>query len=206
MENQRVLVTGLSGFLGRALSQEKPSDLDLIGSTRTISDHLPHRETSEWVECDLEDSAEVDACLEMVSPVAVVHAAGEANVDSVQQDPLAGIGSNAVATANLATSCARRDIHLVYVSSNAVFSGDEAPYSETSGTTPVNSYGLIKLVSERLALNINPRTTIARPILMYGWNDEGGRSNPALFTIDRLRAGQTVQTCNALWRASPWRY
>ncbi|MEI7626273.1 MAG: SDR family oxidoreductase [Actinomycetota bacterium] len=192
-QSTRILVTGLSGFLGRALAQEAPANAELIGTTRLLAGNEPADRSASWAECDLEDPGDVERCLELTSPDVVIHAAGEANVDNVQRSPLGGISSNAIATMNIANACARRDIHLLYISSNAVFSGEDAPYAEDSAANPVNHYGLVKLVSERIAVELNPRTTVVRPILMYGWNDEGGRSNPVLMTITRLTNGEPIQ-------------
>ena len=190
---KRVLITGLSGFLGLALAQEAPASAEVVGVTRSFASNPPSDRATNWIECDLEDAADAERCLEAASPDVVIHAAGEANVDNVQQTPLTGINSNAIATMNLAAACAKRGVHLIYISSNAVFSGEEAPYAEDSLASPVNHYGLVKLVSERIAVDLNPRTTVVRPILMYGWNDEGGRSNPVLMTITRLRSGEPVK-------------
>ncbi len=191
--SRKVLITGLSGFLGRALSQELPPGAEIVGTTRSLSGGPPADRNANWLECDLEDPEAVALCLDASSVETVVHAAGEANVDNVQRNSLAAINSNAISTMNLALACARRNIHLIYVSTNAVFSGEDAPYGEDFPANPVNHYGVVKLASERIAIDLNPQTTVVRPILMYGWNDERGRTNPVLMTIERLRNGEQLQ-------------
>ena len=192
-DRARVLITGLSGFLGRALEQERPSDWSVTGSTRSITAISVLRSEATWLECDLENADSVERCVARAAPSVIVHAAGEANVDNAQSVPSRAIASNVVSSVNLAEACRRNGIHLIYVSSNAVFSGNEAPYDEAAEPNPVNHYGLIKLTGERVALHINPQTTIVRPILMYGWNHALGRSNPVLTTIRKLRAGEPIK-------------
>lgn len=190
---QTVLVTGLSGFLGKALDTERPDRGLLIGTRRPRKEFSPVQRTGSWIDCDLEDIESVERCIASTTPTVVIHAAGEANVDNAQASPSGAIASNVVSTINLAQACASRGIHLIFVSSNAVFSGNEAPYDEMADPNPVNHYGLIKLTAERAALHLNPKTTIVRPILMYGWNDPTGRSNPVLTTINKLRAGEPIK-------------
>lgn len=188
-----ILITGLSGFLGRALTAARPAEDHIVGTTRSFKNTTLVEQIASWRECNLEDRQAVDDCIRGVKPTVVIHAAGEANVDNAQASPSGAIASNVVSTINLAQACASRGIHLIFVSSNAVFSGNEAPYDEMADPNPVNHYGLIKLTAERAALHLNPKTTIVRPILMYGWNDPTGRSNPVLTTINKLRAGEPIK-------------
>ena len=59
-QSTRILVTGLSGFLGRALAQEAPANAELIGTTRLLAGNEPADRSASWAECDLEDPADVE--------------------------------------------------------------------------------------------------------------------------------------------------
>ncbi len=187
----RVVITGLSGFLGSVLLQSKPLGVEIVGTTRAQA--LPADSLgATWESIALDSRDQVSELFARHTPDVVIHAAGEANVDRAQDDPISAVQSNVVTTTHLAQACSQHNCHLVYISSNAVFSGVEAPYAEDAPTRPVNHYGLLKVASEQVALALNP-TTIVRPILMYGWPTIGGRTNPVHFVIKKLRAGEPVQ-------------
>ena len=184
------LITGASGFLGTNLRRQAPPQAAVVGTSREVR---PDEPTCTWESVDLTDLDVVEQLFERHRFSAVVHAAGEANVDKSAADPMNAFRSNVATTANLAHACASRQIHLIYVSTNAVYAGDAPPYAEDAPALPVNVYGRIKLASEFAALAINPQTTIARPILMYGWPTPGGRSNPVDFVITRLSRGENIK-------------
>ena len=189
-QTETYLITGASGFLGTALRKVMPSDVAVVATSR--SEHTAEPKCT-WKSIDLTHPDDVERLFDLNAFTGVVHAAGEANVDQSAAEPLKAFQSNAITTANIAHACAKRDIHLVYVSTNAVYDGTSAPYAEGDAALPVNAYGQIKLASEFAALAINPQTTIVRPILMYGWPAPGGRSNPAHFVIDRLSRGEAIK-------------
>ncbi len=189
---KRVLITGLSGFLGSVLLKSKPFGVEIVGTTRAPAVPADYPGVT-WESIALDNRDHVSELFARHTPDVVIHAAGEANVDRAQDDPITAVQSNVVTTTHLAQACSQHNCHLVYISSNAVFSGVEAPYAEAAPTRPVNNYGLLKVASEQVAIALNPTTTIVRPILMYGWPTIGGRTNPVHFVIKKLRAGEPVQ-------------
>ncbi len=194
----RIVITGLRGFLGSVLLKSKPVGVEIVGTTRATAVPTDFRGIT-WESIALDNRDQVSKLFARHTPDVVIHAAGEANVDRAQADPISAVQSNVVTTTHLAQACSQHNCHLVYISSNAVFSGVEAPYAEDAPTRPVNNYGLLKVASEQVALALNPTTTIVRPILMYGWPTIGGRTNPVYFVINKLRAGDPVQMVDGVF-------
>ena len=85
---------------------------------------------------------------------------------------------------------------MVFISSNAVFDGLEAPYNEFSKINPVNYYGETKAVSENEIKSANIKFTIVRLVLMYGWNNINSRPNPVTWLIDRLSKNEKTALVN----------
>lgn len=162
----------------------------IVATSRTARSNSP---TCVWENVDLTRLEAVETLFGRYAFRAVIHASGEANVDRSAADPINAFQSNATTTANLAHLCARYGVHLVYISTNAVYQGTAAPYAEHDPALPVNTYGRIKLASEFAALGINPHATIVRPILMYGWPVPGGRSNPVHFVYSCLSRGEPIR-------------
>lgn len=126
----------------------------------------------------------------------VIHAAGIANVDYVKQNYAESLESNIVGTLNISSACRQGAIPLIYVSSNAVFDGQNPPYGEKSALNPINEYGELKMECERLIQKTLESYLIVRPILMYGWNSKSGRNNPVTWLLQKLRNGEPVNLVN----------
>lgn len=164
----RVLVTGGTGLLGQAL-------MATAGEEHWLS--VLHRRNYpvgvvgvEPVILDILESAPLAELFETHAFDAVIHAVGIASVDEVERRFEEAWRSNIVGTQHIADLACKKNIRLVYISSNAVFDGNAAPYREESPTNPINRYGRIKVECENLVRRVCPEAAIVRPILMYGWH------------------------------------
>ena len=82
----------------------------------------------------------------------------------------------------------------VHLSTNAVYDGENAPYSEKSVCRPVNFYGRTKIRADEYLLDkSDQRVTVLRPITMYGSVPKGGRSNPVSMIIERLKNNESLK-------------
>jgi len=71
------------------------------------------------------------------------------------------ISTNIIGSANVALACLRKNIKLVYISTNFVYPGKKGSYKEDSNLFPVNEYGWSKLGGE-CAMQIYKNTLILR--------------------------------------------
>jgi len=92
--------------------------------------------------------------LNEIRPQAVIHCAANRFPDKVDKDPEGTRVLNVEASRNLAKLCADRDVFLIYISTDYVFSGKpgEAPYEADAATGPTNLYGQTKLDGEAAVL------------------------------------------------------
>ncbi len=106
------------------------------------------------------------------------------------------------ATRNVAESAARFGIRLVHVSTDALFRGRLAPYTEADQPTPITDYGRHKAEAEQLVAAITPTAVIVRTSLLYGLRELSvhelavrevisGRSSMPFFT-DEIRSAVIV--------------
>jgi dTDP-4-dehydrorhamnose reductase len=198
----RILVTGGTGLLGRALAATVPKGTHLSvlhfrnypfaenGVARFVVDVRERRRLSELFESHRFD--------------VIIHAAGIANVDYVERNFEEGWKSNVNGTENIVELTKKHKLRLVYVSSNAVFDGKSPPYQESDSTNPINKYGVIKRECERIVMMGCPDAAIVRPILMYGWHGIEGRANPATWIIERLRKGERINLVTDVYENPLW--
>lgn len=102
---------------------------------------------------DITKPADCRAVLKKYEPDVVVHAAAYTDVAKAEEEKDVCRRVNVAGTTNV--SNAIKEIlpkaHLVYISTDYVFSGDKGHYKEGDATKPVNFYALTKLEGEREA-------------------------------------------------------
>jgi dTDP-4-dehydrorhamnose reductase len=192
-----VLVTGGTGLLGKGLEETMPSGWRIVSLHQR--DYKVEGSKSRHLVLDIRDKRAVDRLFEKSSFASVVHAAGIASVDYVEKHYAESLESNIVGTLNVTSAARRAGTHLIYVSTNAVFDGEHAPYRESDPVAPVNKYGGLKVECERLVRETLERWTIVRPILMYGWNHSVTRPNPATWIYEKLMRGEAIKMVDDIW-------
>jgi dTDP-4-dehydrorhamnose reductase len=163
----RIVVTGASGRLGRALVHAL-EEAPFTGPGGPIA----------WTRADfdLDDPSGVGERLDRVRAEIVVHAAAWTDVDGCAREPELALRRNGDASAVLARACAERSIDLVFVSTNEAFDGrrtDGRGYRPGDEPRPINAYGASKLAGEQAvaaayAGGPGGRPTIVRTAWLYG--------------------------------------
>ena len=164
----RILVTGASGFVGRALVAElAKAGHSVRAAMRQPADVFPQ-------------SVEVIAVSDLTRPVewrpllngvrTVVHLAGIAHAGpEIAEQAYDRV--NRLASAELASAAKASGIgHLVFISSIRAQSGPACirPLRETDTPCPTDAYGRSKLAAEEAVRAAGVPFTILRPVLIYG--------------------------------------
>jgi dTDP-4-dehydrorhamnose reductase len=183
----RILITGASGLLGLNLALNAGRAHDVIGVDRNTLASVPF----EVINADLLDPNAVQRVLNEARPEVVIHCAAMADVDACESNPGLAHQVNAELPAQLADVCARRKVHLLHISTDAVFDGQKSgQYTETDIPDPQGVYAQTKLEGERAVLDLNSLAIVAR-VNFYGWSLSGKRSL-AEFFINNLTKGKNV--------------
>jgi dTDP-4-dehydrorhamnose reductase len=196
-ERKSVLVTGGTGLLGKGLEETAPKGWRIVSVHQR--DYKVEGSSSRHLVIDIRDKVAVEKLFARGRFDCVIHAAGIASVDYVENHYAESLESNIVGTLNVTSAARRAGTHLIYVSTNAVFDGKHAPYREDDAVAPVNKYGGLKVECERLVRETLTHWTIVRPILMYGWNHSVTRPNPATWIYEKLLRGETVSMVDDVW-------
>ena len=196
----RVLVTGLSGFVGRWLLPALTARSHEVTGTRLPTESDPDLSgVAGWRPLDLTDAATVGAALEPC-PEAVIHLAAVASGAEARRDPGRAYEVNTAGTARLAEVLGQRraagtgDPLLLLVSTAEVYGAGDArlPRRETDSPAPVSPYAASKLAAEIAAQEVARRTglrlIIVRPFPHTGPGQTDRYVIPAL--AHRLRAAR----------------
>lgn len=152
----KILVTGANGMLGKDLCPI----LEDIGAyvIETDIDNL-----------DITDTDMVNAFLNETHPDMVIHCAAYTNVDKAEEDIDTAEKINVYGTENIAQTCGKLDIPLIYISTDYVFDGTKtSPYTPEDIPNPINNYGLTKLRGEQAVKKYCKKYYIARTSWLYG--------------------------------------
>ena len=186
---KKILVTGVSGFLGWHVCREAVSrGWDVVGLCFRNPVEI---EGVDVRVLDLCDGESVREFLDELSPDAVIHAAAMANPNVCEMQPEMSEAINVDAVRRLAQWCGTAAIPLVFTSTDLVFDGEHAPYSEGDAVCPISVYGRHKVAAEEAVLKYAPKGIVCRMPLMFGYRD----GNPASFIgpwFDKLKNGEEL--------------
>jgi dTDP-4-dehydrorhamnose reductase len=171
---RRVLVTGASGFLGSYVHE-------LLAHAHEVVVTSARKATVDSVRA--------------LEPDVVVHLAAMTNADACEAEPDRAAQANVEVTRRLARGARDSCSLFLYASTDLVFDGERAPYSETDEPRPVGVYGNTKLEGERVArAELGERAVALRLALLYGRaRGSGARQSFAETMVRRGRAGEKVE-------------
>jgi len=165
---KRLLVTGSSGMLGKALCNRFKDDYELYATDITES------ETPSFNKLDVTSQADVTGIVKQIKPDIVIHAAAYTDVDGCETSEEKAFKVNTDGARNVAL--ALRDLGgiLLYISTDYVFDGKKKkPYTEDDQPNPINVYGNSKLEGERAVQEVLNKYVVIRSSWLYG----GGGKN-----------------------------
>jgi len=131
----RILLTGATGQVGRALSPRLREFGEIVAPTRA--------------ELDLAEPEAIRRVLREVRPGLIVNPGAYTAVDRAEDEPDHAAAVNTRAPEILAAEAARLGAALVHYSTDYVYDGAKTgPYVETDATAPLGVYGATKLAGE----------------------------------------------------------
>lgn len=187
----KVLITGGSSLLAKHLITSCPHhNFDLTWFTN----HIPGLT---MYHLDITNKSQVGYVFDRVKPDLVIHCAAIGSVDYAEKNFTECHNINVLGTRNVLEATGRGQF--VYLSTNAVYKGDNPPYSELSDRVPVNRYGALKREAENLVMAMSDNWLIIRPFMLYGYPYPGGRGNWFTIITQKLAMGETVKLVNDVY-------
>lgn len=184
---QRILITGGSGLL--ALNWAV-AVRDRYSITLGLHKRTAFLAGTQAKSIDLESVGDLIRIFEEVGPQAVIHTAGLTSVEKCESEPELARHVNVTLASNVAKACAALGIQLVHISTDHLFSGQEAFVTEEHPVAPINVYGRTKAEAELSVLQSNPQALVIRTNF-YAWGSSYRHSFSDI-VIKALRAGNDL--------------
>lgn len=198
----KILITGSNGLLGQKLLHKLRKDyfVELIATSKG-SNRVTERSNYTYFDLDITNNEAVAKLIETEKPQVVMNTAAMTNVDLCEDQKIACDALNIDAVKYLADACVKIDAHLIHISTDFIFDGDNGPYKETDIPNPLSYYGLSKLKSEELLQAHTVRWTILRTIIVFGVGEKLSKSNIVLWAKCALEKGDPLNIIDDQFRA-----
>lgn len=197
-----ILVTGSNGLLGQKIIYALRNHPGILCvSTSRGENRMKAREGYVYEPLDITREEEVNVIFRRYKPYAVINTAALTNVDACEARQEEAWDLNVKAVENLLLACEEHNTHLVHLSTDFVFDGENGPYIETDQPNPLSYYARSKYEAEKRILASAISASILRTIIIYGVVDDNSRSNVVLWTINSLREKKTINVINDQFRS-----
>tara|TARA_B100001059_G_scaffold50026_2_gene43132 strand:+ start:6008 stop:6904 length:897 start_codon:yes stop_codon:yes gene_type:complete len=198
--SKSILITGSNGLLGQKLVHLLKEKNNVIASSKgsclisNQSDFIYHS-------LDITDEEAIFETFEKNKPDAVINTAAMTNVDGCEDQKELCDKINVRAVEYLSKACEQYDTHLIHISTDFIFDGENGPYSEDDIANPLSYYGLSKWKSEKVLQDSSCKWAILRTIILYGTAENLQRNNIVLWGRKALKEGQTLNIIDDQFRS-----
>jgi dTDP-4-dehydrorhamnose reductase len=179
----KVLVTGASGLVGRAVGEH----------CRNLGDEVFLYQRNDL---DITDPRAVRKTILDKKPDVVINCAAWTNVDACESDRDRAFAANAAGPEILAAACKEAECRFITISTDYVFDGEKSGfYTQEDEPNPQSVYAASKLAGERLSAQANERAIIVRTGYIFG----RGGANFLCTVVDRARRGEKLKAISDMY-------
>ncbi|MCD6562698.1 MAG: GDP-mannose 4,6-dehydratase [Thermoproteales archaeon] len=197
--NEKILITGTSGFIGSHLLEYlKTQELDIYLLQRYVTGRYVQGTNVKTVFADLRNSVDIKNVVRMVQPDYVIHFAAISPVAYSYTHPQETIETNFLGTVNLAEGCLREVPHFkqfLFASTSETYGNGPVPKREDTVQVPNSPYAVGKLAAEKYLLYMKEAYDFPITILR-NFNTYGRKRNKHFFverTITQMLTSDVVK-------------
>ena len=198
----KILITGSNGLLGQKLLHKLKNDssVQLIATSKG-GNRVSNQDGYTYFDLDITNNTAVAQLVASEKPQVVINTAAMTNVDLCEDERKACDALNVDAVKYLADACAIIDAHLIQISTDFIFDGEDGPYTEEDKPNPLSYYGLSKLKSEQLLQSHSVKWTVLRTIIVFGVGEKLSKGNIVLWAKGALEKGDPLNIIDDQFRA-----
>jgi len=146
----------------------------------------------EYARVDVSLSKDVKNLIKDFCPDVLINAAAYTNVDGCESEKELSWSINVTGVENIVKYGRNIDAHLIHISSDYIFDGEEGPYSEKEIPNPISYYGREKLAGENAIISGRIKHTIIRTNVLYG-STQFGRPDFVKWVYDSLYENKNIR-------------
>jgi GDP-4-dehydro-6-deoxy-D-mannose reductase len=150
--NKRVLIFGISGFVGAYLADEfLNNNYDVYGSDITLSEKL--RKEVTFAEADLMDVGGIFQLVSNVKPDMIINLAAISSVGASWNIPQTTVTVNVVGALNILEAARKQESvpKVMFIGSSEEYEVSDKPINEKTKLNANNPYGISKVTQEQFA-------------------------------------------------------
>ena len=197
----KFLITGSNGLLGQKLVKllANQPDIEFL-ATSTGENRIKSITGFDYASLDITNKIQVEQVFNRFKPNVVINTAAMTNVDACEDQKELCWNLNVNAVKNLIEASEKHQTHLIHLSTDFVFDGENGPYKEEDKPNPLSYYGESKYEAEKLLQASNIKWSIVRTIIVYGVVEDMSRSNIVLWAKQALEKGNPLTIVNDQFR------
>lgn len=185
---KNILVVGANGMLGHDLVKVFTEEgYNVFGATRK--------------DFDITKIEEIERFFKDKDFDLVINSAAYTQVDKAEEERELAFLINETGARNLAKITNKKNMEIVYISTDYVFDGTKKePYEVTDKPNPINLYGESKLAGEIATQEENPQSYIVRTSWLYGQNGK----NFVHTMLDLAKTRDEIRVVNDQFGCPTW--
>jgi len=198
----KVLITGSNGLLGQKLVHKLRIDelVELIATSKG-ENRISEKTGYNYISLDITKKEELEKVILSEKPNVIINTAAMTNVDACEDKKQECDALNIDAVKYLTDVSCQIDAHLIHISTDFIFDGENGPYSEDDVPNPLSYYGLSKLKSETILLESSCRWTVLRTIIVFGVAENLSKGNIVIWAKEVLEKGGTLNIIDDQFRS-----
>ena len=177
--------------MGQSLVKKFEADNEVIASSIEKESFLPDFKGT-YQPLDLTDRAATRDFIEQLQPDVIINAAAFTDVDGCEEQRELCWDVNVRSVEHIIEGAANLKTVFVHISTDYVFDGLSAPYSENDTPNPQGNYARSKMASENLVRNSELEYQIIRTQILFG-TGRRVRFNFVTWVIDQLQKGNPIR-------------
>ena len=198
----KILITGSNGLLGQKLLHKLRVDEEVnLVATSKGENRISEKNGYTYFDLDITNKNAVTQLIASEKPQVVFNTAAMTNVDLCEEKKEACDNLNVNAVQYLSVACQQIDAHLIHISTDFIFDGEDGPYKEEDKPNPLSYYGLSKLKSENIVKESDCNWTILRTIIVFGVGENLSKSNIVLWAKSALEKDESLNIIDDQFRA-----
>lgn len=189
----KILITGSNGLLGQKLVKllANKEGINLL-ATSTGENRIKAITGFDYISLDITNKLQVEQVFNQFKPNVVINTAAMTNVDACEDKKEECWNLNVNAVKNLIEASEKHQTHLIHLSTDFIFDGENGPYKEEDKPNPLSYYGQSKYEAEKLVQQAKTKWSIVRTIIVYGVVEDMSRSNIVLWAKQALEKGNPL--------------